>query len=37
MALLCKATKILELGTLGGYSTIWMARALPENGKNRNC
>src|SRR5215217_6715542 len=33
MALLCKATKILELGTLGGYSTIWMARALPENGK----
>jgi predicted O-methyltransferase YrrM len=33
MALLCKATKILELWTLGGYSTIWMARALPENGK----
>ncbi|RDI45640.1 O-methyltransferase [Falsibacillus pallidus] len=27
------ATKILEIGTLGGYSTIWMARALPENGK----
>lgn len=23
---------ILEIGTLGGYSTIWMARALPENG-----
>jgi predicted O-methyltransferase YrrM len=33
LALLCKATKILELGTLGGYSTIWMARALPEGGK----
>ena len=33
MALLCKATKILELGTLGGYSTIWMARALPDHGK----
>lgn len=24
---------ILEIGTLGGYSTIWLARALPENGK----
>lgn len=23
----------LELGTLAGYSTIWMARALPEDGK----
>ena len=33
MAMLCNATKILELGTLGGYSTIWLARALPENGK----
>ena len=27
------ARKILELGTLGGYSTIWMARALPEDGR----
>jgi predicted O-methyltransferase YrrM len=26
------ARRILELGTLGGYSTIWMARALPKNG-----
>jgi predicted O-methyltransferase YrrM len=33
MALLCNASKILELGTLAGYSTIWLARALPENGK----
>ena len=33
LARLCKANKILEVGTLGGYSTIWMARALPENGK----
>lgn len=24
---------IVEIGTLAGYSTIWMARALPENGK----
>lgn len=28
-----KARRILEVGTLGGYSTIWMARALPMNGK----
>ncbi|MFC3323017.1 O-methyltransferase [Mesorhizobium cantuariense] len=27
------ARKVLEIGTLGGYSTIWMARALPANGK----
>jgi len=26
------ATRILEIGTLGGYSTIWMARALPPGG-----
>jgi predicted O-methyltransferase YrrM len=26
------ATSILEIGTLGGYSTIWMARALPAGG-----
>jgi len=26
------ARKILEIGTLGGYSTIWMARALPDDG-----
>jgi predicted O-methyltransferase YrrM len=27
------ATRILEVGTLGGYSTIWLARALPPDGK----
>jgi predicted O-methyltransferase YrrM len=26
------ARKILEIGTLGGYSTIWLARALPAGG-----
>jgi len=26
------AKRILEVGTLGGYSTIWMARALPADG-----
>ena len=32
LALLCRAERILEIGTLGGYSTIWMARALPAGG-----
>ena len=27
------AKRILEVGTLGGYSTIWLARALPPDGK----
>lgn len=27
------ARRILEIGTLGGYSTIWMARALPAGGQ----
>ena len=27
------ARKILEIGTLGGYSTIWLARGLAEGGK----
>jgi predicted O-methyltransferase YrrM len=27
------ARRILEVGTLGGYSTIWMARALPPDGR----
>ncbi|AEV96823.1 methyltransferase [Niastella koreensis] len=33
LAQLCQAKNILELGTLAGYSTIWMARALPKNGR----
>jgi predicted O-methyltransferase YrrM len=32
-ARLCGARNILEIGTLGGYSTIWMARALPADGR----
>ncbi|KXU85856.1 methyltransferase [Caballeronia megalochromosomata] len=32
LARLRGARRILELGTLGGYSTIWLARALPEDG-----
>ena len=27
------ARRVLELGTLGGYSTIWMAKALPADGR----
>jgi predicted O-methyltransferase YrrM len=27
------ARKVLEIGTLGGFSTIWLARALPEGGR----
>ncbi|MCC6948171.1 MAG: O-methyltransferase [Bradyrhizobiaceae bacterium] len=27
------ARRILEIGTLGGYSTIWLARALPPDGQ----
>jgi len=33
LALLCRVQNILEIGTLGGYSTIWLARALPDNGR----
>src|SRR5689334_5001224 len=33
MARTAGARKILEVGTLGGYSTIFMARALPPGGK----
>ena len=33
LARLCHAKKILEIGTLAGYSTIWLARALPKDGK----
>jgi len=32
LAQLKGAKRILEIGTLGGYSTIWLARALPEDG-----
>jgi predicted O-methyltransferase YrrM len=33
LARILAARKILEIGTLGGYSTIWMARALPDGGR----
>jgi predicted O-methyltransferase YrrM len=33
VARLMGARRALEIGTLGGYSTIWIARALPEDGR----
>jgi len=33
LARLTGARQILEIGTLGGYSTIWLARALPREGR----
>jgi predicted O-methyltransferase YrrM len=33
LALVHRAERILEIGTLGGYSTIWLARALPAEGR----
>lgn len=32
-ALMTKSKRVLEIGTLGGYSTIWLARSIPENGQ----
>ncbi|UDQ82067.1 O-methyltransferase [Erwinia rhapontici] len=33
LAKMVGAKRILEIGTLGGYSTLWLARALPDDGK----
>ncbi|KAA9143895.1 O-methyltransferase [Microbacterium lushaniae] len=33
LARISGARRVLEIGTLGGYSTIWLARALPEGGR----
>ena len=33
LAAITGARRILEVGTLGGYSTTWLARALPAGGK----
>ncbi|HWD07195.1 MAG TPA: O-methyltransferase [Amycolatopsis sp.] len=37
LARLAGARSILEIGTLGGYSTIWLARALPADGRLVTC
>lgn len=33
LAMAVSARRILEIGTLGGYSTIWLARTLPRDGR----
>src|SRR5690606_14861268 len=33
LAKICSARRILEIGALGGYSTIWLVRALPPEGR----
>lgn len=33
LARMSGARRVLEIGTLGGYSTIWLARALPPGGR----
>ncbi|HEX8711903.1 MAG TPA: O-methyltransferase, partial [Terracidiphilus sp.] len=33
LAKIVNARRVLEIGTLGAYSTIWMARALPPDGR----
>ncbi len=33
LARISGARRVLEIGTLGGYSTIWLARALPADGR----
>ena len=33
LAKMIGAERILEIGTLGGYSTVWLGRSLPERGE----
>jgi predicted O-methyltransferase YrrM len=33
LAQMIGAKRVLEIGTLGGYSTIWLARAVPADGR----
>ncbi|CAH0269402.1 Putative O-methyltransferase MSMEG_5073/MSMEI_4947 [Arthrobacter sp. Bi83] len=33
----CGARRVLEIGTLAGFSTIWMARGLPDDGRLVTC
>jgi predicted O-methyltransferase YrrM len=35
LLMLARAREVVEVGTLAGYSAIWMARALPEGGRVR--
>ncbi|MBN9189279.1 MAG: methyltransferase, partial [Microbacterium sp.] len=33
LARISGARRVLEIGTLGGYSTIWLARGIPAEGR----
>ena len=33
LARMSRARRVLEVGTLGGYSTIWLARGIPDDGR----
>ncbi len=33
LAMACSARTVLEIGTLGGYSALWLAKGLPEGGR----
>ncbi len=33
LARIARARRVLEIGTLGGYSTIWLARGIPDDGR----
>jgi predicted O-methyltransferase YrrM len=37
LARLAGARKVLEIGTLGGYSTTWLARGIPDDGEVITC
>ena len=37
LARLTGARKVLEIGTLGGYSTTWLARGMPDDGEVVTC
>ncbi|KRF09152.1 methyltransferase [Arthrobacter sp. Soil782] len=37
LARIHQAKRVLEIGTLGGFSTIWLARGLPESGTIDTC
>ena len=37
LARIHQAKRVLEIGTLGGFSTIWLARGLPDDGTVDTC
>ena len=37
LVMTCRAKRVLEIGTLAGFSTIWMAQGLPDDGRLVTC